>query len=70
MPKRVYAVAVGWQPGIYFSWDEANAQVKDFPGAKFRGFNNPMSDAIYFMEQHGAGGYVDQRTRSRCESRF
>ena len=36
--KKFYAVARGVQPGIYTSWPEAEAQVKGFGGAKFKGF--------------------------------
>ena len=36
--KKFYAVASGRKPGIYTSWPEAEAQVKGFGGAKFKGF--------------------------------
>lgn len=36
--KKYYSVAVGRKPGIYESWSEAEAQVKGFGGAKFKGF--------------------------------
>lgn len=36
--KKFYAVAVGRVPGIYCDWPAAEAQVKGFPGAKFKGF--------------------------------
>lgn len=36
--KKVYAVRVGKEPGIYHTWAEAEAQVKGFQGAKFQGF--------------------------------
>ncbi len=36
--KKVYAVAVGVQPGIYETWPEAEKQIKGFAGAKFMGF--------------------------------
>ncbi len=36
--KKFYAVAVGRTPGIYSDWPAAEAQVKGFAGAKFKGF--------------------------------
>jgi ribonuclease HI len=36
--KKFYAIAVGRKPGIYTIWPEAEAQVKGFPQAKFKGF--------------------------------
>jgi len=36
--KKFYAVAVGRVPGIYTDWPTAEAQVKGFAGAKFKGF--------------------------------
>ncbi len=38
--KKFYAVANGLKPGIYTSWPEAEAQVKGYGGAKFKGFIN------------------------------
>lgn len=36
--KKFYAIAKGIKPGIYTSWPEAEAQVKGFGGAIFKGF--------------------------------
>ncbi len=36
--KKYYAIAQGIKPGIYTSWPEAEAQVKGYAGAKFKGF--------------------------------
>lgn len=36
--KKFYAVANGRKPGIYSSWPEAEAQVKGYGGAKYKGF--------------------------------
>jgi ribonuclease HI len=39
--KHFYAVATGRKPGIYRQWegeDGAAAQVRDFPGARYKGF--------------------------------
>lgn len=34
-----YAVRKGHQPGVYLTWEECEAQVKDFPGAAFKKFS-------------------------------
>ncbi len=36
--KKFYAVASGRETGIFSTWPEAEAQVKGFGGAKFKGF--------------------------------
>jgi hypothetical protein len=38
----VYAVRVGRKPGIYSNWPECQAQVKGFPGAKFKKFESQI----------------------------
>ncbi len=36
--KKYYAVKKGVLPGIYTTWPEAEAQVRGYPGAQFKGF--------------------------------
>ena len=38
MAKKVYAVKVGRQTGLFNTWAECEAQVRGFMGAKFKGF--------------------------------
>ncbi len=38
--KKYYAIRKGYIPGIYSSWSEAEAQVKGFSGAQFKGFSS------------------------------
>lgn len=40
MGKKYYAVRRGHVPGIYLTWPEAEAQVKGFPGARHKSFND------------------------------
>lgn len=47
--KKFYAVANGRKPGIYTSWPEAEAQVKGYGGAKYKGFAN-RSEAEAWMD--------------------
>lgn len=49
--KFVYAVVKGRQPGLYLDLDLCNAQVKGFPGALFKGFND-SNDATEYMRLH------------------
>lgn len=37
--KKFYAVASGKNPGIYTTWPDAEAQVKGYGGAKYKGFS-------------------------------
>lgn len=48
--KKVYAVRVGVTPGIYDTWAEAEAQVKGFQGAQFKGFSD-KGEAEAFMKE-------------------
>lgn len=38
--KKWYAVKTGTTPGIYTSWPETEAQVKGYPGARYKGFGS------------------------------
>ena len=41
MAKRgkFYVVWEGVEPGVYDSWEEAQEQVTNYPGAKYKSFN-------------------------------
>jgi ribonuclease HI len=47
--KKFYAVASGRKPGIYTTWSEAEAQVKGYGGAKYKGFPS-RSEAEDWMD--------------------
>ncbi|MBU1232364.1 MAG: ribonuclease HI [Proteobacteria bacterium] len=47
--KKFYAVAKGRRPGIYTSWPDAEAQVKGYGGARYKGFAN-RSEAEAWIE--------------------
>lgn len=47
--KKFYAVAQGRRPGIYGSWSDAEAQVKGYSGARFKGFSK-RSEAEAWMD--------------------
>ena len=49
--KKFYAVAVGVRPGIYGNWPEAEAQVKGFGGAKYKGFVTREEAVDYLVDE-------------------
>lgn len=50
MKKNFYAVRKGKTPGIYFTWDDCNAQVKGFKGAEYKKFSS-LEEANDFINQ-------------------
>ena len=55
--KKWYAVKKGITPGIYTEWPMAEAQVKGFPGARFKGFTSKQEAELWLegklVEQKG-----------------
>lgn len=47
-PKKYYGIKVGRNPGVYNRWDLAEAQISEFPGAVFKGFET-MEEAKRFI---------------------
>lgn len=43
--RKFYVVWEGRAPGVYDSWEECEAQVTGFPGARFKGFGS-QTDAV------------------------
>lgn len=52
-PRYCYAVAQGRVPGVYSTWREAEAQVQDFPGARFKKFASRL-EAESFVKGNGS----------------
>lgn len=50
--KKYYVVWNGRKPGVYSSWKECEAQVKEFQGAKYKGFESAIEAEMHYM-----GGY-------------
>ena len=46
---KFYAVRKGLNTGIYTNWDEAEKNVKGFPGAEYKKFST-LKDTCDFME--------------------
>lgn len=55
--RKFYVVWQGLSPGIYDSWEECQAQVEGFPGAKYKAFPDIESATAAFR-----GSYEDQAT--------
>ncbi|KAF2728187.1 ribonuclease H-like protein, partial [Polyplosphaeria fusca] len=50
-----YAVQAGRNPGVYHDWDTAKAEVNDFAGAKYKGFDT-LAEAEEFVRQYTPSG--------------
>ena len=49
--KKVYAVAIGHQTGIFLNYEAASAAYKGYPGAKFKGFKS-MEKAKQYLKDN------------------
>ena len=48
MPKRkIYAVAVGHETGIFATWDQCKKQVDKYPGNIYQGFSSEAEAQAY-----------------------
>lgn len=54
MGKKYYAVARGKTPGIYLSWADCKAQVEQYSGAVYKGFET-ITEAEEFIKKAGNG---------------
>lgn len=50
--NRCYVVWVGRNPGIYDTWGECEAQVKEYSGAKFKGFRSKEAARKAFSQPY------------------
>ena len=46
--RKFYVVWVGRHPGVYDTWEDASAQVENFPGAKYKSFSTSAEAAMAF----------------------
>ena len=56
MAKKVYAVKVGRQTGLFNTWAECEAQVKGFMGAKYKGFMTAQEAMSWLVGDDAPGG--------------
>lgn len=66
--KKFYAVAVGQKPGIYLNWPEAQAQVKGYPAARFKGFMSRKEAEDWLLDPVFAGAGPKTAKKSHAES--
>ena len=60
--KKIYAVARGRRSGLFSTWPEAEAQVKGYGGARYKGFaNRAEAEAWLRQEQKIPGSTVKPR---------
>lgn len=67
--KKIYAVAKGHKPGIYLAWygeNGAEAQVKGFPDAVYRGFAS-LEAAQAWLDAHAAAPPVPEATSTAAD---
>lgn len=50
--KKFYVVWAGYQPGIYDSWEECEAQIKGFSGARYKSFDSCEEATIAFRKEN------------------
>ena len=51
MPRRkFYVVWVGHNPGIYDTWEECQAQVKNFPGARYKAYDDQTTATLAYRD--------------------
>lgn len=55
-PKKWYAIAKGRSPGIYRTWEEAEAQVTGFSGANHKSFRSHSEAETWLQRQFNAMG--------------
>jgi hypothetical protein len=54
--RRAYVVFIGRKPGVYDTWEEAEAQVKNFTRARHRGYaSRAEAEAAFSAAKAGAG---------------
>lgn len=60
--SKYYVVWVGAQPGIYPTWPACQAQIKGFPGAKYKGFASlEEAQAAY---RQGSESFITRTAKS------
>lgn len=60
--NKIYAVKTGIKPGLYYSWQDCEANVKGFPNARYKSFSN-MTEAVEFL--NGVDNSVDKNNQSK-----
>jgi len=64
--KKYYVVWQGHEPGIYDSWAQCQAQIKNYPNAKYKSFTNRQEAEAAFSDNfssHIGGGTSSKRSK-------
>lgn len=61
MKKKLYAVKIGRETGIFYDWEECKKQVEGFSGAKYKSF---VGDVAY----KEATDYLNEKEESHSQS--
>ncbi len=48
MGKKIYAVKTGRKTGLFYTWEECEAQIKGYPGALHKSFSD-ISEAKTYL---------------------
>ena len=67
MARKFYVVWEGRAPGIYDSWEEAQAQVEGFPGAKYKSFTSQTAATEAFRNDGGDELYALRAMAAHCQ---
>lgn len=70
--SKFYAVAVGQEPGIYEKWsgsDGAEARVKGFPGARYKGFSSIAEAEVWLKEYHVTGSIPGPKGQAKTKTK-
>lgn len=61
--KKYYVVWIGAKPGVYDTWDSCNAQIRGYPGAKYKSFPSIQSAREAFEGNYKS--YIGLATKSK-----
>jgi ribonuclease HI len=72
--QKFYVVWIGFQPGVYVTWEECEANVIGFPGAKFKSYTTIQEANEAFREgvdyQSKTSSHIEKEIRINSNIRF
>lgn len=67
--QKFYAVQVGKTPGVYHDWASCEAQVKGFPGAKYKAFSTETEAQAFAFPEKTAQSVTPETKQSKADAR-
>lgn len=61
--QKYYVVWEGLNPGIYLTWDKCNAQIKGYPGAKYKSYTSHEEAKEAFNEDYSDHIGTNKKTK-------